>query len=89
MLRSVRADFAPELWRGLGEPAAPEVFTRSELFVAVGVLVVSGFVIYLRSNRVAFFVSLTTGLTGFVLIAGALVGLQAAQRVIGFLESTR
>jgi hypothetical protein len=76
VLRSLRADFAPELWRGLGEPAAPGTFTYSELFVAFGVLVVNGCAVFFRDNRVAFFVSLSTCCLGFIVIVGALVGLQ-------------
>jgi hypothetical protein len=81
VLRSVRADFAPELWRGLGEPAAPSMFTRSELFVTLGILVASGCTVLVRDNRAAFFVSLGTCCTGFLLIIAALVGQQVA--VIG------
>ena len=51
VLRSVRADFAPELWRGLGEPAAPSMFTRSELLVTLGILMASGCTVFVRDNR--------------------------------------
>lgn len=84
VLRSVRSDFAPELWRGLGEPAAPGIFTRSEIFVAIGVLVVNGCTVFFRDNRVAFFVSFATCCLGFAVIAAALVGLQFAA-IDGFL----
>ena len=78
VLRSVRADFAPELWRGLGEDTVPSIFSRSEMWVALGVLLVNGAVVFLRDNRAAFFVSLATCGLGFVIIAAALVGLQTA-----------
>ncbi len=78
VMRSVRADFAPELWRELGAPATPGTFTRSELFVALGVLAVNGCVVYIRNNRLAFFVSLATCCFGFLLLITALVGQQAA-----------
>lgn len=78
VMRSVRADFAPELWVSLGEPAAPGTFTGSEMLVALGVLLANGFAVYVRDNRVAFFVSLGTCCFGFLVIAAALVSQQAA-----------
>jgi len=81
VMRSVRADFAPELWRGLGDPAAPDRFTQSEFYVALGVLVVNGCAVFIRNNRSAFTVALGTCLFGFLLIATALGGQQAG--VIG------
>ena len=81
VLRSVRADFAPELWRGLGEPAVPSTFTRSELLVTLGILAASGCTVFIRDNRAAFFVSLGTCGAGFLLIVSALIGQQA--RAIG------
>ena len=78
VMRSVRADFAPELWRGLGEPAAPGMFTRSEILVTLGVLAASGCAVLVRDNRAAFFVSLGTCCVGFFLIIVALIGRQAA-----------
>ncbi len=78
VIRSVRADFQPELWDGLGEKAAPAIFTKSEMFVAIGVLVINGGAVRVRDNRKAFFVSLATCCFGFAVLAAALVGLQAS-----------
>lgn len=83
IVRSLRADFAPELWESLGSPAAPSTFTRSELWVALGVLLVNGSASWVGDNRRAFLVSLATCGAGFLLLAGALVGLQAG-RLSGF-----
>ncbi|MBM4000140.1 MAG: hypothetical protein FJ297_11495 [Planctomycetes bacterium] len=71
--RGLRGDFAPELWRGLGEPAAPATFTHSEILVAMGVLAASGGAVLFRDNRRAFAASLGTCAVGFacVLIAVA------------------
>ncbi|MFN0067741.1 MAG: DUF5690 family protein [Limisphaerales bacterium] len=77
--RSMRADFAPELWAGLGEPAAPAVFTQSELIIALVVLAATGATALVRNNRLAFGLSLATCLAGLVLIALALLGLRAGQ----------
>lgn len=68
ILRSIRADFAPELWRDLGTSGQPAVFTRSEFYVTLGVMLASGLSIYIRNNRVAFFVSLANSVFGLGLI---------------------
>jgi hypothetical protein len=72
VLRSMRADFAPEIWAGLGDKVQPGVFTRSEMIVALGVLAVNGFVVLVRDNRRAFFLGLGTSLAGLALIGGTL-----------------
>ncbi len=76
ILRSMRADFAPEIWRGLGQPAEPGTFTQSELFVTLGVLVVNGSAVFIRQNRTAFFAALVTCALGFLLVTAALIGRQ-------------
>ena len=68
VLRSMRADFAPELWAGLGAKAQPGVFTSSEVFVALGVIAVNALVVLVRDNRRAFFLGLGTALGGLSLI---------------------
>lgn len=77
IIRSLRADFAPELWRGLGEPAQPGTFTWSEIWVALGVLLANGCGVLIRDNRAAFFAALATCTLGFVLIMSALVARQS------------
>lgn len=73
ILRSVRADFAPELWRSLGAPAVPGTFTRSELVVAAGVVLVNGTLAAVRDNRAAFFTALAVCAGGIALALAALV----------------
>ncbi len=73
VLRSLRADFAPQLWAGLGIEALPGAYTRSELWVALGVVALNGAAILITNNRRAFFVSLLTCFAGFVLMAVTLV----------------
>jgi hypothetical protein len=79
ILRSLRADFAPELWRELGFATVPTTFTRSELYVAGGVLIVNGCAVFIRDNRTAFYVALGTSSGGFLLLALALAGRQLGQ----------
>lgn len=76
IVRSIRADFAPEIWKDLGRPAEPQTFSQSEFWVAMGVMVVNGSVILIRDNRRAFFVSLATCGLGFGLLSVALIARQ-------------
>jgi hypothetical protein len=75
VLRSVRADFAPEIWAGLQATVPPEVFARSEAAVAAGVLLLSGATVLLHNHRRAFFFALGLALAGAILIAASLLGL--------------
>jgi hypothetical protein len=79
VLRSIRADFAPEIWAALGTKADAGVFTRSETLVALGVIAANGLAVLVRDNRRAFFLALRTALAGLLLIILALVGLEAGR----------
>jgi hypothetical protein len=68
ILRSVRADFAPEIWQGLGQSVAPAVFTKSELLVALGVLLLNGLCVLIADNRAAFLTALGIAAGGLVLV---------------------
>jgi hypothetical protein len=77
VLRSMRADFAPEIWAALGTRIDSAVYTRSEIWVAVGVLSVNGLLVLVRDNRCAFFLALGIAMAGLGLIGVSLVGLGA------------
>ena len=77
LLRSVRADFAPELWKGLGYPKTPAVFTQSELWVSFGVVLINGLAIFILNHYKAFRFSLLTCLGGFALLPVSVWALQA------------
>lgn len=79
ILRSVRADFAPEIWAGLGVTQRPEVFAWSEILVAAGVLTLNGSICLLRRNALAFFASLGLAITGALLVPIALLGREAGE----------
>jgi hypothetical protein len=83
VLRSVRADFAPEIWRGLGYQGQPSVFLRSEMVVALGVIVVNGLSVLIANNRTAFQASLGVSAAGLLLVGGALA-LQSYNMTSGF-----
>ncbi|MFM1942173.1 MAG: hypothetical protein RI897_1155 [Verrucomicrobiota bacterium] len=74
ILRSIRADFAPELWSVLGASGQPGIYAKSEVWVALGVLGANGLIVYVRDNRCAFFLSLGISAGGLGLIGVALVG---------------
>ena len=76
LLRSIRADFAPELWKGLGYQQTPEVFTQSELLVSFGVVIINGLAIFILNHYKAFRFSLFTCLGGFIIVLLAVWGLQ-------------
>ncbi|HVY70939.1 MAG TPA: DUF5690 family protein [Verrucomicrobiae bacterium] len=78
VLRGVRADFAPEIWGGLGVGAQPAVFTSSELWVALGVLLLNGCLCLVRDNRRAFQWSLRICVGGVTLALLALASLGRA-----------
>jgi hypothetical protein len=75
IVRSIRADFAPELWKGLGVTVAPETYTYSEVIVGLGVLLVNGLSILIVDNTRAFFGSLGVALAGAGLMIVSLLGL--------------
>lgn len=74
VMRSIRADFATELWKDLGTTGQPAVFTRSEFYVTICVMLASGLSIFIRNNRIAFFLSLGNSIVGSMLIIIAAVG---------------
>jgi hypothetical protein len=78
ILRSVRADFAREIWGGLlGTAAPPALFSWSEIVVATGVLVLNGSAVFIQDNRKAFFSGLALAVGGTALVGIALLGIQA------------
>lgn len=77
ILRSTRADFAPEIWQGLGHSGQPSVFTRSETLVMFGVVILNGLSILIRDNRRAFFAGLALSLGGLALVVAAVLGRRA------------
>jgi len=76
ILRSVRADFAPEIWESLGFGSSPLIFTRSEFWVGLMVVLANGALFLIRDNRRAFFSSLWISAAGLILAVGAVVALK-------------
>jgi hypothetical protein len=77
VMRSVRADFAPEIWKGLlGTAVPPSVYSWSEVVVAAGVTLAIGVAVLLEDNRRAFFAGLAAATFGAVLLVAAVAGWQ-------------
>ncbi len=76
ILRSIRADYALEIWKGLGFDSKPANFTISELWVTLGIVVSSSVMILVKDNRKAFYLGLFICLLGFILTLIAVIGLQ-------------
>lgn len=74
VLRSLRDDFAPEMWAALGYENPDWLFTLTELLVGGGVLAITGAVVLIGNNRAAFFTGLVTSVVGFGLIGVGLAG---------------
>ncbi|QEL14680.1 DUF5690 family protein [Limnoglobus roseus] len=75
ILRNIRADFAAEIWAGLGVAQAPGLFTWPEVVVALGILVLNGSMVFVRDNRTAFFLALGLSWLGLCLTAAVVQGL--------------
>jgi hypothetical protein len=87
ILRSVRDDFAPEIWKGLGQKAAPEIFTQTEMWVTLGVVFFTGMIVAVRDNKKAFVLGTLISLGGFIL-AGVAALLQGVNAISGFVFMT-
>jgi hypothetical protein len=74
IMRSIRDDFAVEIWRDLGEAGRPGIFAYSETVVMLGVVLINGAAILIYDNRRALHTALATILAGFVVVALAVGG---------------
>ena len=74
LLRSVRADFAVELWSGLGYHQTPALFTQSELLVSLGVIIIIGSAVVIANHYKAFHFSLLISFTGFAILLITIAG---------------
>lgn len=70
--RTIRDDYAVEIWSRLGYSEKPSIFAKSELVVAIGVTIVTGLAFCIRSNRKAFLTSLGLIAAGFALVLACL-----------------
>ncbi len=76
IMRSVRSDFAPELWRSLGVMTTPQLFGITELWVGLVVTLLNGIAIYWSDNRQAIRFSFALSIAGVLLIILCSLSLQ-------------
>lgn len=79
VVRSIRDDFAVEIWQELGVSDEPEVFTRSEFWVMVCVILTNGLAFKIKNNQVAFISTLSLLCVGFIIVLGSVFGQQSGQ----------
>jgi hypothetical protein len=77
ILRSLRDDFAVEIWAALGTTGQPEVFAQSEMVVMLGVILVNGAACFIRNNRTAFLTATVTIVAGFTTMLAATLAFRA------------
>jgi len=68
IFRDVRDNFAVEIWSALGYADQPHVLTAAEIPIAIGVLVIVGSMVFIKSNRLAFYLNL-----GLITFSGVLL----------------
>jgi hypothetical protein len=76
LMRSLRADFAREIWAGLGFAQTPHLYTVSEVVVSLGVIFISALTIYIKDHHRAYMFALVSSVSGFALCFFAAVMLQ-------------
>jgi len=74
IMRSVRDDFAVEIWQQLGQREQPAIFAQSELAVMLGVVVVSGLAVLIHDNRTALRMALLLIMGGFGVVIFSVIG---------------
>ena len=74
LLRSVRADFAVELWTGLGYHQTPALFTQSELIVSFLVIAIISLAVVINNHYKAFHFSLLLSFIGFAILLLTIAG---------------
>lgn len=68
LLRGIRSDFAPEIWHYLGYDGVPSIYSQTEIWVTIGILVINGSLVLIKRNYLAFFISLSAIATGYLLL---------------------
>ena len=77
VVRSIRSDFAPDIWHSLGVVTTPELFSYSEIWVGLAVTLANGLAVLVTNNYRAFRLALATCVLGFVVLLLATLGQHA------------
>ena len=73
IVRTIRDDFAVEIWQELGVGSEPQIFARSETVVAVIATVLNGLVFLVRGNLTAMRITIGMMCVAFCLVAASAV----------------
>lgn len=76
VLRDLRDNFAAEIWRQLGYGESPEIFTLSELPIAIISLLLIAMMVFIRSNKLALGINHLMVLLGLLLCVGSTLAFQ-------------
>lgn len=68
IFRDVRDNFAVEIWNALGYENKPHILATAEIPIAVAVLIIIGAMIFIKNNRVAFYLN-----QSIIIFAGVLL----------------
>ncbi len=68
VIRTIRDDFAVEIWRDLGVEGEPAVFAQSETLVAFGVTLINSILIWITHNLSAMRLTIVMMCTAFLLV---------------------
>ncbi len=68
IFRDIRDNFAIELWTALGYGHVPGILAFAEIPIAIAVLIIIGFMILIRNNRLAFYINLLIIFIGGILL---------------------
>jgi len=73
IVRSIRSDFAADIWASMGVARKPQIFTYSEIWVGLAVTIANGAAVLIVSNYRAFQVALAICVGGLAILLGATV----------------
>ncbi|WP_145176404.1 DUF5690 family protein [Rubripirellula lacrimiformis] len=74
--RTVRDDFAVEIWQGLGIDQQPSIHATSETIVAVIITALSGMAACFRDNILAMRITTLAMMTAFVVVSASAMGIR-------------
>lgn len=77
LIRSLRADFAPEIWKSLGVETTPRLFSLSETWIALAIMLCSGLFSLYRNNRLALFHAIAACMLGLALLPISMAAIDA------------
>ena len=68
IFRDFRDNFSAEVWKTLGYGNSPEIFTATEVPVAIAVLIIMGSIMIIRNNQLALMINHVIIMVGMILI---------------------